>query len=300
MIFGSLGQSESASTACDARMEFCLARRFLTLRILSQNLFHYLELYQSMNELLDNPAVQAGVVPFVVALVVAALLQRTRITGLAIGAGFAAVIVLAIGFSFEPLTAVRKMVLCGVGACLLLVAMELRAVAPSTRVRLALAAAAALAAVWVVLRVLVQKETGPALLAGLGAAAYLAALVDAGNHADADPLGLAASGLMMGLCAGALALLGASASMAQVGIAVGASSGAVLLVQMLTARRLPVGWTLALPASVLAGLVGLLAVFTASLPWYCLIPTLAIPWATRLYPQGKNKPIWLRHLAKIT
>ena len=81
--------------------------------------------------------------------------------------------------------------------------------------------------------------------------------------------------------------------MAQVGIAVGASSGAVLLIQMLTARRLPVGWTLALPASVLAGLVGLLAVFTASLPWYCLIPTLAIPWATRLYPRGKSKPIWL-------
>lgn len=274
-------------------MVLCFARLFLTLCILPQNFFRSPELYRSMTELLDNPAVQAGVVPFVVALVLAAVLQRTRFSGLAIGAGFAAVIALAIGFSFEPLTAVRKMVLCGAGACLLLVALELRALAPSTRVRLALAAAAALAAVWVLLRVLVQKETGPALLAGLGAAAYLAALVDSGNHADADPLGLAASGLMLGLCAGVLAWLGASASMAQVGIAIGASSGAVLLIQMLGARRLPLGWTLALPASVLAGLVGLLAVFTASLPWYCLIPTLAIPWATRLYPRGKNKPIWL-------
>ena len=246
-----------------------------------------------MNELLDNPAVQAGVAPFGVALVVAVLLHRTRFTGLAIGAGFATVIVLAIGFSFEPLTAVRKMVLCGAGACLLLVVLELGALAPRTGVRVALAAAAALAAVWVVLRVLAQKETGAAVLAGLSAAAYMAALVDAGNQADADPLGLAASSLMMGLCAGVLALLGASASMAQVGIAVGASSGAVLLIQMLTARRLPMGWTLALPASVLAGLVGLLAVFTASLPWYGLIPTLAIPWATRLYPQGKNRPVWL-------
>ena len=246
-----------------------------------------------MNELLDNPAVQAGVVPFVVGLVVAGLLHRTRLMGLAIGAGFASVIVLAIGFSFEPLTAMRKMVLCGAAACLLLLLLELRPVSPGLGVRVALAAAAAVAGVWVVLRVLLQQDTGPALLAAVGAAAYMAVLVDGGNHASADPVGSAAAGLMMGLCAGVLALLGASASMAQVGIAIGAASGGALLVQMLTGKRPPLGWTLALPASVLAGLVGLLAVFTASLPWYCLIPTLAIPWATRFYPRAENRPVWL-------
>ena len=246
-----------------------------------------------MNEFLDNPAVQAGVAPFVVALVAAGLLHRTRLMGLAIGAGFASVIALAIGFSFEPLTAVRKMVLCGAAACLLLMLIELRSVAPGVGIRVALAAAAAIAGVWVVLRVIQQQGTGPALLAALGAAAYMALLVDGGNHAGADPVGSAAAGLMMGLCAGALAWMGASASMAQVGIAIGAASGAVLLVQMLTGMRPPLGWTLALPASVLAGLVGLLAVFTASLPWYCLIPTLAIPWATRFYPRAKNRPVWL-------
>ena len=68
--------------------------------------------------------------------------------------------------------------------------------------------------------------------------------------------------------------------MAQAGIAIGASAGAVLLIQMLTGKPAPLGWTLALPANVVAGLVGLLAVFTGALPWYCLLPTLAIPWAT--------------------
>ena len=245
-----------------------------------------------MNTLLDNPAVQAALVPFVVAFVVAALLFRTRLTGLAIGAGFAAVIVLAIGFGFEPLTAVRKMVLCAAGACVLLVLLELGPISASTGVRISLAIAAAVAGIWVVLRVLQQQETGPGLLGAAGAAAYMAAFVGGGIRADADPLGLAATGLMMGLCSGALALLGASASLAEVGIAVGASSGAVLLLQMLAARRPPSGWTLALPASVVAGLVGLLAVFTASLPWYCLVPTLAIPWATRFYSRG-NRPVWL-------
>ena len=85
--------------------------------------------------------------------------------------------------------------------------------------------------------------------------------------------------LILGLGAGALALLGASAMLAQIGIALGAASGATLLVQMIAGRRAPVGWTLALPASVIAALVGLLSVFTGELRWYCLLPTLAVPWA---------------------
>ncbi len=39
-----------------------------------------------MDTLLHNPAVQAGVAPFVVALIVAVSLQRSRLLGLAIGA----------------------------------------------------------------------------------------------------------------------------------------------------------------------------------------------------------------------
>ena len=246
-----------------------------------------------MNELLDNPAVQAGVAPFVVALIVAGLLHRTRLMGLAIGAGFASVIVLAIGFSFEPLTAVRKMVLCGFGACVLLLLLELRSAPQRRGAQISLAAVAGAAGVWVVLRVLQQQDKGPAILAALGAAAYMAALVHGGNEVGVDPVGAAVSGLMMGLGAGALAWLGASAALAQMGIAVGAASGGVLLVQMLTGKRPPLGWTLVLPASVLAGMVGLLAVFTASLPWYCLIPTLAIPWAPRVLRLGPDRPVWL-------
>ncbi len=145
---------------------------------------------------------QAGLAPVAVALVFSALLLRTGLMELAIGAGFATVIVLAIGFSFERLTAVCKMVLCGAGTCVLLLP-ELSGVAPRVGVIVALAVAAGLAAVWVIRRVLKQQETG----------------------------------LMMGLCAGVLALLGASASLAQVGIAIGASSGAALRVPMVTGRR---------------------------------------------------------------
>ena len=268
-------------------------QRILSDCILSQNFSRAPKLYLPMNELLENPVVQAGVAPFVLALIVAALLHRTRLIGLAIGAGFAAVIVMAIGFSFEPLTAVRKMVLSGAGACLLLLVLELLAVSRGIGIRIALALAEGAAGIWVILRVLQQQDTGPAMLAALGAAAYMAALVDGGNDAGTDPIGAAASSLMLGLGSGVLAWLGASAALAQIGIAIGAAAGGVLLIQMVTGRRPPLGWTLALPASTTAGMVCLLSVFTASLPWYCLIPTLAIPWAPRLYPRGKSLPVWI-------
>ena len=77
-----------------------------------------------MNTLLNNPAVQAGVAPFAVALIVAASLQRSRLLGLAIGAALATVIALTIGFSFESLTSMRKMVLVGLIASLLVLPLE--------------------------------------------------------------------------------------------------------------------------------------------------------------------------------
>ena len=64
-----------------------------------------------MNDLLQNPAIQAGVIPFVVSLIAAAVLSRSRLTGLALVAGFAAVVGLTIGFTFESLTSTRKLVL---------------------------------------------------------------------------------------------------------------------------------------------------------------------------------------------
>lgn len=158
--------------------------------------------------------------------------------------------------------------------------------------RSAVALLAGLAAVWVVLRLLQQKETTDALLAGAASALYLAALVESTLRVGSDSVRGAANGLVLGLASGALALLGASALLAQVGIAVGAAAGATLLVQMIAGRCTPAGATLSLPASVVAGLVGLLAVFTGALPWYCLLPTLAIPWATRLVPVG-SRPVWL-------
>jgi hypothetical protein len=245
-----------------------------------------------MDELLANPAIQAGVAPFLAALLVAGALRRTRLLGFAITVGFAVVIALAIGFSFESMTSTRKLVLVGMAAGFAMLAIEAARVPSTPSVRMALAAAAAAGAIWVIWRVLQQKEAGVALLAGAAAALYLVALVESTNRNSEDGVRASVICLVLGLGAGALALLGASALLAQVGIAIGAAAGATLLVQMLMGQRAPGGWTLAYPAAVVSGLVCLLSVFTGALPWYCLLPTLAAPWAVRLVPAGE-RPVWL-------
>lgn len=245
-----------------------------------------------MDELLANPAVQAGVAPFLAALVVSAALRRSRLLGVAIAVGFAVVVWLTMGFSFESLTSSRKLVLVGLGAVVAMVVIELARLAPSVPARAALAGAAGISVIWVVSRVLQQQEAAAAILHGGAAALFLAALVESTHQVSGDAVRASSTGLVLGLGAGALAVLGASAQMAQLGIAVGAASGATLLVQMIAGRRAPAGWTLALPAVVVAGMACLLAVFTGELPWFSLLPLLAVPWATRLVPAGE-RPVWL-------
>lgn len=245
-----------------------------------------------MEQLLSNPAVQAGVAPFLAALLVSAPLRRTRWMGVAIGVGFAVVVAMTVGFSYESLTSMRKLVFVGLGVTVLALALDAAQLPARPALQVALAVTTAVAAVWVVWRVLQQKETGLALSGGLGAALYLAALVDSTRRINTDPVRASACALALGLGAGALAFLGASALLSQIGIAIGAGAGATLLVQMLSGRRAQVSWTIALLASMVAGLVCLLAVFTGSLPWYCLLPTLAVPWAARLVPAG-DRPVWL-------
>ena len=55
-----------------------------------------------MQDLLDNPAVQAGIAPLVVALIIALLLARTPAAWLAIAAGYATMLALSTGLSFSP------------------------------------------------------------------------------------------------------------------------------------------------------------------------------------------------------
>lgn len=242
-----------------------------------------------MQELLTHPAVQGGVAPFIVALAAAELFRRLRLSGLALIAGFAVTVYMVGGFSFEPLTATRKIVLLGLASAVLgLALMRLRA----EWVRALLAVAGGTAAIWVAQRILQQQPPAAILLWGVGCVLYVGWLAYWMDRLDEDSLRAGSAGLGLGLGTGAAALFGGSALLGQYGLALGAAAGAFLLLQMLTNSTLPGGRAFTLPLALVAGTSACLAVLTTELPWYALPVLAVIPLAARIPLPAKA--VWLQ------
>lgn len=246
-----------------------------------------------MEALLNHPAVQAGVAPFVVGLLVALMLHRVHLGGLAAVAGFATAVWLTTGFTFWPLTATRKIILLALAAPVIGMFIDF-AFKPNRLGAVIIALAAGAAVVWVFFPVLKQKEVLQGLMVGGIAVLVVVWLVFMNVIGLADrPVQCAAAALMMGLGAGALAILGATASYGQYGIALGAGAGAFLLVLMIAGRAAPAGATLALSASLTSGLLVAGTMILAQLHWHAVVLYALTPLAARL-PGPAFAPIWVR------
>lgn len=233
-----------------------------------------------MNELLEHPAVQGGVAPFIAGLIVALVAGR-RAPGLAVVAGFAVAVELALGWQLLPLSSTRRLIWVGI-VCAFVVLLQSVLGSAHSKWRAVSALGAAAAVVWVLLGVLQQREIAAALGAGLAAAAFVGALVaTAPNEHDPRAPSMAAL-VILGWSAGALALLGASASLALLAIATGAAAAAVLLLSLAGLRTSEDMRNLALPACVLAGSVACVSSATGAVPWFALLPLLAIAWVPRI------------------
>jgi len=239
-----------------------------------------------LQELLNHPAMQAGLAPFLAALVAAELFQRPRLSGLAIIAGFAATIYLASDFNFDPLTASRKIVLSGLAGTLLALLLGLLR---SRWIGSLLPVIGGAAAIWTAQRILQQQDSPLALQWGAACAAYVAILVwGMDKLLEQEPLRAASAGTALGIGTGAAALVGASALLGQFGLALGSAAAAHLLIQMFTNQTLSTGRVFTFPLALIAGLVGCIAVLSARLPWYALIILAGIPLAARLVPLPGN------------
>jgi hypothetical protein len=247
---------------------------------------------RSMTDLLMNPAIQAAVLPFLVAAVLAAALSSTRFLAVAVVSGVVVLLYLTVGFAFEPLTAVRKATLLIFASAALALALEASGVGPRKSTIAALALGASVGAVWAMQRVLEQQEPRTAWLAALGAMAYVALLVGGTLVVASNTLRGAVAGACVGLGNGLLAVLGASALLGQLGVALGTACAAVALVQMLRGKEAPAGWTMALPAAVGAALVGVLACATGELNWVHLLPLLLVAPACWLVPANAGRKPW--------
>lgn len=245
-----------------------------------------------MQELLSNPVIQSSAAPFVAGLILAAALFPVRLAGLAAAGGFLGTVYLAGNFSFEPLTAVRKIVLVGMAALVLGAIADL-AFKPTRATGIVLGAIFAAASVWVFWSVLSQKSPVQALLFSGGVAALVMWTVAFTVSLQGDAVRAGAAGLFLGLGAGVGAVLGASNLLGQYGMGLGAACGAFLLLVMILGKRVAAGTTLTLSASVIAALLAAGATLLAQLPWTSLAALALIPLLVRM-PVGEKSPAWLQ------
>jgi hypothetical protein len=245
-----------------------------------------------LHSILHHPAVEGGLAPFLVALAVAELLQRPRLSGLAIAAGFAVTVHLAIGLSLEPLTAMRKIALLGLGAAI--VALPL-ALLNSIWVRPVVTIFGGLSALWVLEHTLLQQQPAVAVLWGAGCAVYVGWLVFWLDGLEDSPVRAGSAGVALGLGTGLAALTTGAAQLGLFGLALAAGAGAFLLIQIITNSHLAGGRSLTWPAALIAGLAGCLAVLSTRLAWYALLPLAVVPLAARI-PVSDRSAIWLQSL----
>jgi len=243
-----------------------------------------------MQEILNHPAVQGGVAPFVVGLVATLLLAPARLAGLAAIAGFAVTVWLVGGFSFVPLTATRKIILVSLAAAVAGVCADL-AFKPTRASGIVLGMVFGAVAAWVFWSVLAQKPMKDALLMGGGVSVLVAWLVATAHSLRDAPVRAGAAGLTLGLGVGIAAILAASASYGQYGMAMGAACGGYLLVQMIRGRTAAAGATLTLVVGATLGLVAGGAFMLAELPWVALPALALVPLAARI-PLPAGLPVW--------
>ena len=246
-----------------------------------------------MSALLNNPAIQAGVLPFIVAFVLALLLRPVGrySTGLAIMAGFLTAVALAVGFAFPPRTSTHKLVTLAVASIPLAVLLDVRAI--SWRVYAPLLAFIGAAGVlWLIWPVVMRREGAEFWILAAGSGVYGAWLLVSMDSLSAQPTRALGAALALGFGTGGAALLGASASLGQMGLALGAATGAVVLWHFIAGRE-KAGRMVCVPAGLIASLLGIGATVYAKVPWYALLCLAAIPLLARA-PLATKTNRWLQ------
>ena len=251
-----------------------------------------------MDELLANPAVQAAIVPFIAALVIGLLLRPVGWywAGLAVIAGFYASVSLITGFEFTPLTSTRKLVLIGMSAAAVGLALDYLAPKPRQLYPL-LALLGGGTLLWLIWPPLMRMEGAALWTHGAGSMAYVIGIVLSLENLRSRPLRATAAAMTLGLGTGIAALMGASALLGQLASALAAATGAFLLLSVFR-KTLPIGLLMLLPVALLNGLTGISAMTYAKLPWVSLLALAAIPLLAHL-PLPRKLPLWGQAVALV-
>ena len=246
-----------------------------------------------MDSLLNNPAIQSGVLPLLIALIGCLLIGRTGRHGTALPMllAIALSMVLVIGLQFMPLTSTRKLLVVALAAIVAAALIDIRVIPWKTLLPVTLAAGLG-AAIWLVWPVLTRREGADLilLLATSGVyAAWICAATD-GHHRRAVPALSATLALALGT--GVSALLGASALLGQLGLSLAAAVGGGALVHLIRAD-LVAGRVWVLPVSLVSALIGVAGHVYAKLPIEALLLLALVPLVAYI-PLPSSFPVRLR------
>lgn len=253
-------------------------------------------LQDNLQALLANPAVQAAVLPFIVALVLcyglSFIWQRGWVLGAA--AGFLAAVFVINGLNLVPLNATNKVILLGLLAIPLSWLLEFL---QSNKGRSLVLTGVALAAIiWVFWPVLLRQTVLQNLfLVGISTL-YLALVLVLSSRLWQFPLFGSSLSLQLAVASGGVALLGATALYAQLGFALAAVLGAYLLVVLLRVQSRTTGSRLnteALALNIWIGIIPPVAHVYASLPWYIFIALLVMLIVPQFLPEKSRYNPWV-------
>lgn len=233
-----------------------------------------------MLDVVHNPLFQSVILPFVVALVVAELFQRLRLSGLAVIAAFCATLFFTYDFVLWPLTAIRKLELAAlIGAALALV-MDY-ALKKSRYVFLLPPLIAGLATLWVLSSAFAQLAPLHKWQYAGGVVLFVVWLAAACDGFRDDSIKASAAGWGLGLGAGLAAWFTASSLPGMFAVSVGCASAAYLFIQIFSDQRLPTGRMFVFPVCLIAGLAAVAAVMLGKLPWIVLLVLATVPLLVR-------------------
>jgi hypothetical protein len=246
-----------------------------------------------MDEVLTNPVIQTAVIPFVVALVAGALLNRFGWywAGLAVIIGFIACAWLIMDLKLVPLTSTRKIIMLGMIAVAAGLVLDLYA-GGRRFVPYVMFAGGVLATLWVIWPVLMRKQGMEFWLLATGACIYAGWLMITMERLRDQSLRAGSAIFSLGFGTGVSAVMGASALLGQLASSLGAASGAYLLLALFFPKQ-SAGSTLTAPAALLCSQLAIAGYVYATLPWY-VWPVLAIIPPLACIPLPERKPTWIK------
>ena len=239
-----------------------------------------------MSEWVSHPMIQSIFIPFFAALIATVSLNRLRLSGLSIIVGFCTTVYLVADFNFEPLSAIKKIILSGLIATTIGLFLDITSNAWKIT-RYLIVIACSIVVLWMLWPVLQQKEIQEVMIYSIGIVFYVIWMTILIDRLANKPARAGITGMGLGIGIGISASLSASALLGQLGLAIGMACSAYILAQLASRKSFSCGRMFTLPLSLLCGLLSSATMMLAQLPWYCLITLVAIPFTTQI-PLPRN------------